>query len=59
MMLCAGRDLGELKYPENDLKYLYLTISKMFSRNIFIIVREYTLLIWSGGLRGHRASRDV
>ena len=35
MMLCAGRDLGELKYPENDLKYLYLTISKMFVRNIF------------------------
>jgi len=41
MILCGGSDSGELKYPENDFRYLYWTISKILSWNLFTYKGTY------------------
>ena len=35
MILCGGSDSGELKSSEHDFRYLYWTISKILSANLF------------------------
>ena len=47
MILCGGSDSGEYKSPEQDLKYLYWTISKILSANLFTCKGTY-MTDWVG-----------
>ena len=47
MILCGGSDSGEQKSPEHDFKYLYRTISKIFSANLFTCKGTY-MTDWVG-----------
>jgi len=52
MILCGGSDSGEYKSLEHDFKYLYWTISKMLSSNLFSCEGTYTT-DWVGRLYSH------